>query len=84
MTFKKLQSAEGVNVFYHWSAGGTKFVCGTADEPDSADTEFPVNTLAAAIARGKSLIAQVKWAASRKPKPAKVLRVKTYKQLMLC
>lgn len=84
MTFKKLQSADGVSIFYHWSNGGTHFVCGTGDAPDSADTEFPVSSLAAAIKRGKLLIEQVKWAESHKPKARKVLRQRTHKQLTLC
>lgn len=84
MTFKKLQSSDGVSVFYHWTDKGTMFVCGTGDVPDSADTEYPVDTLAKAIARGKSLIAQVKWVAGHKPAPRKTLRGKTHKQLTLC
>lgn len=84
MTFKKLQSADGVSVFYHWTDTGTHFVCGTGDAPDSADMEFPVDSLAKAIARGKLLIAQVKWLASRKPVARKTLKPRTHKQLTLC
>lgn len=84
MTFKKLQSSDGVSVFYHWTDTGTHFVCGTGDQPDSADTEFPVNSLKAAIERGKTLIAQVRWAESHKPKARKTLRGKTHRQLTLC
>ena len=84
MTFKKLQSADGVSVFYHWSDGGTKFVTGIGDTPDSADTEFPVSSLATAIARGKTLLAQAKWAENHKPKARKTLRNKTHRQLVLC